>query len=373
MSAKWGLLAGLGQGMNQAGDFMMRSKADELKEQRLRQYQLDAEARSNKRADEKEAATIAREEAGKVTNSYYGKDENGNEIQYGKNKAGEIVSQAEVKTDPKAQWGIDKFGRRYNKYTGEITGEAIIPAGKMDDTTKQEFGLFSRLAGKETRTEQEESMFNALSQKFGYSDGAQSGISPDALSAAEEYAQDKVSSTAGWLSGDGDDFKAFGGDRNTALEFYKAQRLAEMQGKTLTPAQFMGAPGGEQKPTGKPSLAQRIAETESKPSPDESKKPAGLLSSALSPEVKAKADSARKAEIPRTLDMIEGTAFDGKGVVGAALTDYDGAISSLMKIASDPIATPAQQQKAAALAKKIEAAKASRPTLKGWASGQNNW
>lgn len=48
----YGLLQGLGQGMAQAGDFMMKTKADELKTERLRKYQMEAEQRQNLRQDQ---------------------------------------------------------------------------------------------------------------------------------------------------------------------------------------------------------------------------------------------------------------------------------------------------------------------------------
>jgi hypothetical protein len=51
MAKNWGLLQGLGQGLNQVGGMLMQNKFDEMKEQRLRAYQQGLVDQANKRDD----------------------------------------------------------------------------------------------------------------------------------------------------------------------------------------------------------------------------------------------------------------------------------------------------------------------------------
>ncbi|MBF57749.1 MAG: hypothetical protein CME80_08525 [Halomonas sp.] len=59
-----GAMMGLGEGINQSGNFLLRAKADEIKEARLQKYEMAREQRQNQRQDvqwnrETEAASAA--------------------------------------------------------------------------------------------------------------------------------------------------------------------------------------------------------------------------------------------------------------------------------------------------------------------------
>ena len=177
-----GLLKGLGAGLATAGDFMMRTKADELKEQRLRQYQLEAEARQNAREDTKDAEKLARKAAKAITRTEYEKNANGDTIKYGYNSDGEIVAQEEVLPEKSKGFAASRWGV-LNKDTGEfqqIAGAGSASSEKMSDADKKAHDLFKTLAGKEMRTDEEESLYQRLGAQLGYADAPQESGDTDA-------------------------------------------------------------------------------------------------------------------------------------------------------------------------------------------------
>lgn len=130
-----GLLKGLGAGLATAGDFMMRTKADELKEQRLRQYQLEAEARQNERQD------AVRDEERKFTEGQW-VDE--------KNEAGVITGQRNAHTGelkPFKSSETKGFKMSDGIIMNEATGEYIkVPGWEGDSPSAvQEFQFFQSL------------------------------------------------------------------------------------------------------------------------------------------------------------------------------------------------------------------------------------
>ncbi|WP_027854706.1 hypothetical protein [Marinobacterium litorale] len=60
--------------------------------------------------------------------------------------------------------------------------------------------------------------------------GAGSGITPEMDAKAEQIANERVDSMAGWLSGDGADFKEYGGIREAAKAQFKQEALQQLQG-----------------------------------------------------------------------------------------------------------------------------------------------
>ncbi|TDV89189.1 hypothetical protein BDK62_1249 [Halomonas alkaliantarctica] len=58
-----GAMAGLGKGLSESGDFLMRAKADEVKESWLQKFELAKEQRKNQREDAQGAAAVLREDA----------------------------------------------------------------------------------------------------------------------------------------------------------------------------------------------------------------------------------------------------------------------------------------------------------------------
>jgi len=230
-----GLLKGLGAGLATAGDFMMRTKADELKEERLRKYQMEAEARQNAREDTKEADKLAREEKAKVSATEYVEEE-GKRFKVAKNADGVEIAREEVLPEKSKGFAASRWGI-LNKDTGEFTqiaGASSSGSEKMPEADKKAHDLFKTLAGKDVRTDEEEALYQRLGAKLGYSDSPQETGNTDAafLEAFQNKARTAKLDAAMVSTKDREPFNEFPGSLSDQVQ--KGPGLLQKAGEALS-------------------------------------------------------------------------------------------------------------------------------------------
>jgi hypothetical protein len=249
--SKYGLLQGLGQGMASAGDFMMRTKADELKEQRLRQYRMEAEARQNERQDlirgqdrANQLADTADERAQTKDVMEDVKDDSGTLIGQRNKHTGEFKPFTQKST---SQRPISNGNAVYDPNTGTWSQNPYAaPDGKMSDKDKKTVDALTAdikaLRGSDYPDEDKIWQLEQQRNKILGLDADEGGLSPardrELMAEAKAEAESWAKNQAGLLSRDKTDFKDYGGNRQEAIS-QKALELYQQKRSAIT-----GSPGG---------------------------------------------------------------------------------------------------------------------------------
>ncbi len=193
--ASWGLLGGLGQGLQQAGDNMY----EQAKLQRIQEWKDQALQQQNAREDRIRAEDIARQDAASQANRDWEREKL--EIQ-NRNARGlaQMRASRSSSRDPKIQMittGRDETGNEIKEpfVWGEVNGKpTLIPAP----------------------------VYGVAAQ------GPQ--VTPEMEAKAREIAREKVDQQAGWLSSDSSDFAEYGGSRQSAEEQFYREELEKLSG-----------------------------------------------------------------------------------------------------------------------------------------------
>jgi hypothetical protein len=193
--ASWGLLGGLGQGMQQAGDNMY----EQAKLQRIQEWKDQALQQQNAREDRIRAEDIARQDTASKANRDWEREKL--EIQ-NRNARGlaQMRASGSSSRDPKIQMittGRDEAGNEIKEpfVWGEVNGKpTLIPAP----------------------------VYGAAAP------GPQ--VTPEMEVKAREIAREKVDQQAGWLSSDSSDFAEYGGSRQAAEEQFYREELERLKG-----------------------------------------------------------------------------------------------------------------------------------------------
>jgi hypothetical protein len=193
--ASWGLLGGLGQGLQQAGDNMY----EQAKLQRIQEWKDQALQQQNAREDRIRAEDIARQDAASQANRDWERERL--EIQ-NRNARGLAQMRASNSSsrEPKIQMittGRDEMGNEIKEpfVWGEVNGKpTLIPAP----------------------------VYGVAAQ------GPQ--VTPEMEAKAREIAREKVDQQAGWLSSDSSDFAEYGGSRKAAEEQFYREALENLAG-----------------------------------------------------------------------------------------------------------------------------------------------
>jgi len=193
--ASWGLLGGLGQGLQQAGDNMY----EQAKLQRIQEWKDQALQQQNAREDRIRAEDIARQDAASQASRDWEREKL--EIQ-NRNARGlaQMRASSSSSRDPKIQMittGRDEAGNEIKEpfVWGEVNGKpTLIPAP----------------------------VYGVAAQ------GLQ--VTPEMEAKAREIAREKVDQQAGWLSSDSSDFAEFDGSRQSAEEQFYREALEKLSG-----------------------------------------------------------------------------------------------------------------------------------------------
>ena len=240
----FGAMKGLGIGLQKTADDI----GERLKEERLRAYQ-----------DKTRKEEWGREDSKTVTDRTYEQEEDKNFL-VGRNASGDVVAREEQKSEPLDAWRVDKFGRRYNTYTGTMSDDPILnkdgnkggsqAASKQLDAAKEtvanlkEKVEFGQASPQETRTYNEARNFIVS-----FYDGKNkhpidlSDVTPEMMADARAKAKERVKGMGG-VMGFGSDFAPFS-SANEAEEYYYQQHLSESKGEpfNVSPRQFMAQKG----------------------------------------------------------------------------------------------------------------------------------
>lgn len=193
--ASWGLLGGLGQGMQQAGANMY----EQAKLQRIQEWKDQALQQQNAREDRIRAEDIARQDAASQANRDWEREKL--EIQ-NRNARGlaQMRASSSSSRDPKIQMittGRDEAGNEIKEpfVWGEVNGKpTLIPAP----------------------------VYGASAP------GPQ--VTPEMEAKAREIARERVNNRAGYLSSDASDFAEFDGSRQAAEEQFYREALEDLKG-----------------------------------------------------------------------------------------------------------------------------------------------
>lgn len=266
----YGLLQGLGQGMAQMGGTMVKSHLDEMKEQRLQQYRLEAEQRQNERQDAIREEDRDREDSMRSVREEVTR-ENGKQITTQYNKDGEVIGTKESILDPKdPQRRFYMSGNTlYDAYNTDKDGNPItVQVGGGAGVTSQQINaakaIVSSLKDKVMTgglTPEEQSEYDQARRVISLAAGIQSegvlGTSGRSIDQSREWAEKRVG-RGGLLRRDN-----YGelGDRNTALDYYTEYDQAVHRGEQgLSPSAWMArrrgqAPSGQGGANNDPSAA----------------------------------------------------------------------------------------------------------------------
>ena len=285
----WGLLQGLGQGLNQVGSSMMQNYFEKEREERLRSYQQGLVEQANAREDRIRAeentredtirdaqntlvdtrhqAEVDRENAAAVARTEYETvGDKRFEVSY--NAENQEIKRIEVIADPVRQfYGTGE--NVYNAFDGTLLGGTSSDADGGPGYSAEQVEAANKtisdfLDSEDMLTDQQRRMLDGAlqirSEMMGI-DFEPAGASQEDITWAREEANKQVQSMAGWLSGDQKDFAEFGGDRNAARDhyfnFYLSQRLGD-QGASSEASSSEETPSrSEPPPPGMPPGAQR--------------------------------------------------------------------------------------------------------------------